>query len=147
MNIEILTRTDFHYFLNIGTRWADNDIYGHVNNVVYYSFFDTAVNTFLIQHAGLDIHAGDTIGLVVDSGCSYFAPLAYPEQIVAGVRVLKLGNSSVRYQIALFKENEHSAAAQGHFVHVYIARESRRPQPLPDAMRQALAVLTVTNPH
>lgn len=147
MNIEILTRTDFHYFLNIGTRWADNDIYGHVNNVVYYSFFDTAVNTFLIQHAGLDIHAGDTIGLVVDSGCSYFAPLAYPEQIVAGVRVLKLGNSSVRYQIALFKENEHSAAAQGHFVHVYVARESRRPQPLPDAMRQALAVLTVTNPH
>ncbi len=147
MNIEILTRTDFHYFLNIGTRWADNFFFGHVNNVVYYSFFDTAVNTFLIQHAGLDIHAGDTIGLVVDSGCSYFAPLAYPEQIVAGVRVLKLGNSSVRYQIALFKENEHSAAAQGHFVHVYIARESRRPQPLPDAMRQALAVLTVTNPH
>ncbi len=136
-----LTREDFHYFLPITTRWADNDIYGHINNIIYYSFFDTAVNTFLIHHAQLDIHHGNVIGLVVDSGCSYFAPLAYPEQIVAGVRVLKLGCSSVQYQVALFKQSEDTASAQGHFVHVYVDRDSRQAVALPDIMRQALNTL------
>lgn len=140
---EILTRQDFKYFHTITTRWADNDIYGHVNNVVYYSFFDTAVNQFLIYYAGLDIHHGNTIGLVVDSGCSYFAPLAYPEQITAGVRVLRLGNSSVQYQVGLFKADEDQTSAQGHFVHVYVDRESRKPQILPDLMRQALQTLSI----
>lgn len=143
MKKDILTQHDFHYFLTINTRWADNDIYGHVNNVVYYSFFDTAVNTFLIEHASLDIHHGDIIGLVVDSGCSYFAPLAYPESIVAGVRVLHIGNSSVRYQIALFKENAQQAIAQGHFVHVYVERSTRKPKALPNNMRSMLNTLLV----
>lgn len=135
---EILTREKFHFFVPITTRWADNDIYGHINNVVYYSFFDTAVNSYLIHHAHLDIHQGNTIGLVVDSGCSYFAPLAYPENITAGIRVLRLGNSSVQYQVGLFKEDEQDASAQGHFVHVYVDRESRKPTHLPAPMRQAL---------
>lgn len=141
----ILNRQDFKFFLPISTRWADNDIYGHINNVVYYSFFDTAVNHFLIHQAGLDIHHGNTIGLVVDSGCSYFAPLAYPERITAGVRVIKLGNSSVQYQVGLFKEDENQASAQGHFVHVYVDRESRKPQTLPAPMRTALETLTVND--
>lgn len=140
---DILTRSDFKYFLPITTRWADNDIYGHINNVVYYSFFDTAVNHFLIHHAGLDIHQGNSIGLVVDSGCSYFAPLAYPEAITAGVRVLRLGNSSVHYQVGLFKQDDSQASAQGHFVHVYVDRDSRQPQVLSEQMRQALQRLTI----
>lgn len=142
---EILTRHEFKYFLPITTRWADNDIYGHINNVVYYSFFDTAVNHFLIHHAGLDIHKGNSIGLVVDSGCSYFAPLAYPEAITAGIRVRRLGNSSVHYQVALFKSDEDQASAQGHFVHVYVNRESRQSQPLSDQMRQALQNLAISS--
>lgn len=141
----ILNRQDFHFFVSITTRWSDNDIYGHINNVVYYSFFDTAVNTFLIQYAGLDIHHGQTIGLVVDSGCSYFAPLAYPEGISAGIRVLRLGHSSVKYQVGLFREDEAQASAQGHFVHVYVDRISRQAHALPERMRQALQTLIVSS--
>ncbi|OUY07482.1 acyl-CoA thioesterase [Acinetobacter populi] len=143
MNEPILSRSAFNYFNLITTRWADNDIYGHVNNVMYYSFFDTAVNTFLIQQADLDIHHGKIIGLVVDSSCRYFAPLAYPEQITAGVRVLHIGNRSVKYQIALFKQDEQHASAQGHFVHVYVDRDTRKPTPITDHMRQALQTLSI----
>jgi len=123
---------------DIPTRWADNDIYGHVNNAAYYGFFDTAVNCFLIEEAGLDIHDGGVIGLVVETGCNYFAPLAYPDPVVAGVRVARIGNSSVTYQIGLFRGDEAAPAAQGHFVHVYVDRETRRPVALPAAMRAAL---------
>ncbi|MFT6461277.1 MAG: acyl-CoA thioester hydrolase, partial [Maricaulis maris] len=118
---------------------ADNDIYGHINNAAYYGFFDTAVNCFLIEEAGLDIHAGAVIGLVVETGCNYFAPLAFPETVEAGVRVARLGNSSVSFEIGLFRQGEDDPAAQGRFVHVYVDRDTRRPVPLPDAMRVALA--------
>lgn len=136
--IEKRLRQDYKRFRDLPTRWADNDIYGHVNNAAYYGFFDTAVNCFLIEEAGLDIHEGGVIGLVVETGCNYFAALAYPELVQAGVRVSRIGNSSVRYEIGLFKEGEDEPAAQGHFVHVYVDRETRRPVALPDAMRQAL---------
>nr|WP_238934429.1 thioesterase family protein [Maricaulis parjimensis] len=131
-------RSDYPRFRDLPTRWADNDIYGHVNNAAYYGFFDTAVNCFLIEEAGLDIHAGGVIGLVVETGCNYFAALAYPELVQAGVRVSRIGNSSVRYEIGLFKEGEEEPAAQGHFVHVYVDRDTRRPVSLPDGMRAAL---------
>lgn len=136
--IEKRARNAYPRFRPIPTRWADNDIYGHVNNAAYYGFFDTAVNGFLIEEAGLDIHGGSVIGLVVETGCNYFAALAYPETVEAGVRVARIGNSSVTYQIGLFREGEDEPAAQGHFVHVYVDRETRRPVSLPEAMRQAL---------
>lgn len=136
--IEKRARKAYPRFRPIPTRWADNDIYGHVNNAAYYGFFDTAVNCFLIEEAGLDIHGGNVIGLVVETGCNYFAALAYPETVEAGVRVARIGNSSVTYQIGLFREGEDEPAAQGHFVHVYVDRDTRRPVSLPDAMRQAL---------
>ena len=116
----------------------DNDIYGHVNNVVYYSWFDTAVNGWLIEQGVLDIHGGQVIGLVIETQCNYFAPLAFPQTIEAGLRVAHLGNSSVRYDVGLFAQDEHLAAACGHFVHVYVDRQTRRPAPLPDVFRQAL---------
>jgi len=131
-------RADYRCWRDLPTRWADNDIYGHVNNATYYGFFDTAVNCFLIEQAGLDIHAGGVIGLVVETGCNYFAPLAYPETIEAALRVARIGTSSVRYELGLFKAGEDEPAAQGHFVHVYVDRETRRPVALPDAMRHAL---------
>lgn len=123
----------------ITSRWADNDIYGHINNVVYYSFFDTAVNQALIEAGVLDIHGGSVIGLVVETQCRYFAPLAFPDRICAGVRVEHLGRSSVRYGIGLFKQGSEDAAAAGHFIHVYVDRQSRRPVPLPDPLRAVLA--------
>lgn len=134
-------RSDYARFRALPTRWADNDIYGHINNAAYYGFFDTAVNCFLIDEAGLDIHAGSVIGLVVETGCNYFAPLAYPETVEAGLRVARIGNSSVTYQIGLFKAGQDAPAAQGHFVHVYVDRESRRPVGLPSAMRSALEAI------
>ena len=118
----------------IGTRWSDNDIYGHVNNVVYYSWFDTAVNSYLIERGVLDIHAGELIGLVVQTQCHYFAPLAFPQPVLAGLRVGHLGSSSVRYEVGLFAGDgpvDAPCAARGHFVHVYVDRQSRRPRPLP----------------
>ena len=127
----------------IVTRWMDNDVYGHVNNVVYYSYFDTVVNTFLIQRGVLDIHNGAVIGLVVETGCNYFAPITFPDIVVAGLAVTRLGTSSVRYQVGLFRNDETEPAAQGHFVHVYVDRTSRRPVPLPADLRAALTNLVL----
>ena len=136
-----LPRTAFRVFRDIPTRWSDNDVYGHVNNVVYYSWFDTAVNSYLIEQGALDIHQGATIGLVIETQCNYFAPLAYPQLIQVGIRVGKLGASSVRYEIGLFAEGADLCAAHGHFVHVYVGRDDRRPCPLPPALRNALEPL------
>jgi acyl-CoA thioester hydrolase len=116
----------------------DNDIYGHVNNVVYYAYFDTVVNEYLVSVGVLDIHAGTVIGLVVETMCRYFKPLAFPEVIEAGLRVGRLGRSSVRYEVGIFKRDEAEPAAAGHFVHVYVDRETRRPVPLPEPLRAAL---------
>ncbi len=135
------TRAAFRHFLPIATRWMDNDVYGHVNNVVYYSYFDTVVNRYLMDCGALDIHRGAVIGLVVETGCHYFAPLAFPQTVDAGLRVARLGASSVRYELALFAGGAAQAAAQGHFVHVYVDRESRRPAPLPPVLREALLPL------
>ena len=132
------TRTDYPVFRSIQTRWMDNDVYGHVNNVVYYSWFDTVVNAWLIDQGVLDIHDGGTIGLVVETTCRYFAPLAFPEKVDAGLRVGKVGNSSVRYEIGLFAHGDDVPAAEGHFVHVYVDRKTRRPAPLPDVFHQAV---------
>lgn len=136
-----LPRTAFRVFRDIPTRWSDNDVYGHVNNVVYYSWFDTAVNAYLIEQGALDIHHGSTIGLVIETQCNYFAPLAFPQTVQAGLRVSQLGNSSVRYEIGLFAQGEGMAAAVGHFVHVYVDKASRRPCALPAALRAALEPL------
>jgi acyl-CoA thioester hydrolase len=133
-----LTRADFPYFLEITTRWMDNDVYGHVNNVVYYSFFDTVVNRYLIDNGALDFRDGKVIGLVVETQCNYFKPVAYPDRITAALAVEHLGNSSVRYRLAVFSNDDNDAAAQGHFVHVYVDRATNRPVPLPDALRKAL---------
>lgn len=136
-----LPRTAFRVFRDIPTRWSDNDVYGHVNNVVYYSWFDTAVNAYLIEQGALDIHHGSTIGLVIETQCNYFAPLAFPQTVQAGLRVSQLGNSSVRYEIGLFAQGAEMAAAVGHFVHVYVDKASRRPCALPAALRAALEPL------
>lgn len=121
----------------------DNDIYGHVNNVIYYSWFDTAVNQFLIVNDALDIEHSPVIGLVIETQCNYFAPLAFPDRITIGIRVAKLGNSSVRYEVGVFREDEEEVAAQGHFVHVYVSRDTRRPVPIPDNMRALLQSIQV----
>jgi len=131
-------RADYHCFFPIGTRWGDNDIYGHVNNVVYYAYFDSVANQFLIEQGGLDIHHSDTIGLVVNSQCSYFAPVEFPDSLQGGFRVNRLGSSSVEYGIAIFKEGEESAVAAGTFTHVFVNRDSRRPTPIEGKMREAL---------
>ena len=134
-------RRDFPYFLEIPTRWMDNDVYGHVNNVVYYAYFDTAVNRLLIDRGVLDIHGGSVIGLVVDSACRYERPLAFPDVVHAGVRVARLGTTSVEYALALFKNDEDVSVAHGRFVHVYVDRNTRRPTPIPGPMREVLAPL------
>jgi len=136
-------RTDYRHFQPITTRWHDNDIYGHVNNVTYYSFFDSAVNTYLIERGGLDIHEGAVVGFVVSSSCDYFASIAYPDLIEVGVRVSKLGNSSVQYELAVFKAGESEACAAGRFVHVFVDRESNQPVSIPEGLRAALQVLVV----
>ena len=135
-------RSAYKAFRDIGTRWSDNDLYGHVNNVVYYSWFDTAVNGLLIERGALDIHAGSVIGLVVETQCNYFAPLAFPEPVVAGIRVARVGGSSVRYEVALFPQDDAQAcAAKGHFIHVYVDRATRRPVPLPPQLLCVLETL------
>lgn len=128
------------------TRLRDNDVYGHMNNVVYYEYFDTVVNGWLIAQGLLDMQKSPVIGLVVETHCSYFAPLGYPEKLVAGLRVARIGGSSVTYGIGLFAEQGEAAAAQGGFTHVYVDRESRRPVPLPEPMRAALETLLITRP-
>jgi acyl-CoA thioester hydrolase len=134
-------RSSYRHFSAIETRWMDNDVYGHVNNVVYYSFFDTAVNRYLIQAGALDVQAGAVIGLVVETGCNYFAPLAFPQTVHAGLRVASLGTTSVRYEVGLFDEHSPQSAAAGHFVHVYVDRISRRPAALPTTLIEALRPL------
>lgn len=136
-------RHDYRHFQPISTRWHDNDLYGHVNNVTYYSYFDSAVNAYLIERGGLDIHNGEVVGFVVSSSCDYFASIAFPERIEIGLRVAKLGNSSVQYQLAVFKQGEEQACAAGRFVHVFVDRASNRPVPIPPRLREALAALRV----
>lgn len=131
-------RSDYRHFLTIQTRWMDNDAYGHVNNVVYYSFFDTVVNEYLIRAGALDIAQGATIGLVVQTQCDYFSELSFPQAVVGGLRVARIGTSSVRYEIGIFANDDDHACAQGHFVHVYVDRATRRPMPLPSALRAVL---------
>jgi acyl-CoA thioester hydrolase len=137
------TAEHYRYFLPITTRWMDNDVYGHINNVTYYSYFDTVANHYLIHEGGLDILSSPIIGLVVESQCTYRAPLAYPDRLRAGLRVNKLGNRSVTYGIAIFKEGEDQAAAQGYFVHVFVDRQSRKAVAIPDRLRVALERITV----
>ncbi|MBC6625211.1 thioesterase family protein [Pseudomonas sp.] len=136
-------RDDYRHFQPITTRWHDNDAYGHVNNVTYYSFFDTAVNTYLIEQGGLDIHDGEVVGFVVSSACDYFASIAFPECIEVGLRVGKLGNSSVQYELAVFKAGEEEACAAGRFVHVFVDRASNQPVPIPGMLREAMQRLLV----
>jgi acyl-CoA thioester hydrolase len=128
-------RSSYRVFRSIPTRWMDNDLYGHVNNVVYYSWFDTAVNGHLIERGALDIHRGSTIGFVVETQCNYFAPLVFPQTVEAGIRVAHAGSSSVRYEVGLFAKGAEMAAAQGHFVHVYVDRTTQRPVRLPEALQ------------
>lgn len=138
-----MSRSDFRAFRTIATRWMDNDAYGHVNNVVYYSWFDTVVNAWLVEAGLLDITGGATIGLVVETGCRYHRSVAFPEAIEAGIRIARLGNSSVRWEVGIFTQGHDEPAATGFFVHVYVDRVSRRPAPLPDAWRDRLAELVV----
>ena len=135
------TRGDYREFRTIHTRWMDNDMYGHMNNVVHYSLFDTAVNGWLIENGVLDPHAGKNIGLVVETGCRYFAEMAFPDIVTAGIRIARLGTSSVRYEIGLFRNDEDTASAEGFFVHVYVDAATRRPAPVDDARREVLARL------
>jgi acyl-CoA thioester hydrolase len=136
-------RCAYPFFTRITTRWTDNDLCGHIHNAVYYSFFDTAVNSYLIDRGALDIHAGSVIGLVAETHCNFFAPLRYPQAVEAGVRVGALGSSSVRYEIGLFADAAATCAASGHFVHMYVERESRQPAALPAALLTALSPLRV----
>jgi acyl-CoA thioester hydrolase len=136
-----LTRADFAHFLEITTRWMDNDVYGHINNVVYYSFFDTVVNRYLVDCGVLDFRTGKVVGLVVETQCSYFKPISYPDRVTAALSVAHLGNSSVRYRVGIFRNDDDGAAAQGHFVHVYVERASNVPVALPAALKQALTPL------
>jgi acyl-CoA thioester hydrolase len=136
-------RSGYRHFRAISTRWMDNDIYGHVNNVQHYSFFDTVVNGYLMAAGALDPHASAVIGLVVETKCNYFESLAFPDEVHAGLRVGRLGASSVRYEIGLFRGEAAQAAAQGHFVHVYVDRATRRPVALSDALKRALAPLVI----
>ncbi len=139
-------RSDFAHFLAIPTRWMDNDVYGHVNNVQYYSYFDTAVNQFLIERGVLDIHKGEVVGFVVDSGCAYFSSISFPDVIHAGIRVAKLGNASVRYEIALYRNDATLPCAAGHFVHVYVERSSNRSVPIPVNVRKVLESICAPTP-
>jgi len=134
-------RAGYRAFRTITTRWMDNDAYGHVNNVVYYSWFDTVVNSHLIEQGALDIHQGETIGLVIETQCNYFASVAFPQTVEAGLRVAKIGNSSVRYEVGLFLAGEPLTVAKGHFVHVYVDRANRRPTPLPQRLQSVLEAL------
>ncbi len=139
---ELTCRSDYPHWLSIQTRWMDNDIYGHVNNVQYYSFFDTVINDYLIRQGGLDPADSDVIGLAVESHCQFHASLEFPEPVAAGLRVGKLGNSSVRYEVGIFGEHADLPAATGHFVHVFVDSKTRRPASMPPRIREALSRLT-----
>ena len=139
-----LVRADFPHFLAIPTRWADNDIYGHVNNVVYYAYFDTVINEYLIRQGGLDIARGAVIGITPETHCNFLAELTFPEVIEAGLRVRRLGKSSVTYEIGLFKAGRDAPAAFGHFVHVFVERATMRPTAMPAGIRACLEALVVS---
>jgi len=132
------TRAAFRRFFPISTRWMDNDVYGHINNVIYYSWFDTAVNGFLIDSGTLDIGTSPVVALVAETGCRYHASISYPEQVTIGLAAVHLGRSSVRYALGAFRDNDETAAAEGHFVHVYVDRATQRPVPMPEVTRAAL---------
>ncbi|RKG46679.1 MULTISPECIES: acyl-CoA thioesterase [Acinetobacter] len=138
MKPTIRQRNQYRFIFPIQTRWADNDLYGHVNNVTYYSYFDTAANALLIQKAGFNIHHSPIIGLVVSSSCNFMQELSYPEIIEVGVAIQKIGNSSLSYDLAIFKQGQNHAAAQGNFVHVFVEREHKKSTPIPPEMRDAL---------
>ena len=139
MKLELKQRQNYRFIFPIQTRWADNDMYGHVNNVTYYSYFDTAANALLIEKCGFDAHQSPIIGLVVESSCKFYKELSYPEIIEVGVSIERIGNSSLTYDLAIFKLNENQASAQGHFVHVFVNRETRKSTPIPQYMRDALS--------
>ena len=134
-------RADFVAFEEVHSRWMDNDVYGHINNVVYYSFFDTAVNRYLIEQDVLDILESSAIGLVIETQCQYFSPIAYPDMIHVGLKVAHLGNSSVKYEVAIFKNEDDLASAMGYFVHVYVDRKTNKPIPIPQDVREVLRKL------
>jgi acyl-CoA thioester hydrolase len=138
-------RADYAHYVSIPTRWMDNDLYGHVNNVIYYSWIDTVANRYLVEEGGLDIHGARVIGVAVESGCRYFASLSYPETVDAGLRIARLGTSSVVYEVGIFARGEDAAAAAGHFVHVFVDRESMRPEPIPSGIRTALERILVVS--
>ena len=138
-------REHYRYFSSLATRWMDNDIYGHVNNVTYYSYFDTVANQFLIDKGGLDIQNAETIGFVVASNCQYLAPIAHPEIIDIGLRVNRMGNSSVEYGIAVFRKDQDDAAAHGTFTHVFVNRKSNKSSPIPESIRKALQQVVVSH--
>ena len=138
-----MSRADYRQFSTITTRWFDNDIYGHMNNALHYQLFDTAVNGYLVETGVLDLYRSKTVFLVVETGCQYFSALAFPDVITAGFRVTKLGRSSVHYEVALFRNDADIAAAKGHFVHVNVNRETRRPMPIDQSARDVLSALVV----
>ncbi|GAB3480204.1 acyl-CoA thioesterase [Amycolatopsis cihanbeyliensis] len=133
----------YPHWETVPTRWKDNDVYGHMNNAVHYSIMDTVINTWLIREGGLDIHDGDTIGLCVESRCNYHAATAFPESLAVGLRVGKLGGSSVRYEVGIHRQDRETVVAEGHFVHVFVDRETRRPRPISGRLRDSLAALLV----
>jgi acyl-CoA thioester hydrolase len=141
-----VTIESYPHVSRVPTRWNDNDVYGHVNNVEYYAFFDTVINEWLVREGGLDIHAGPVIGLCAESHCAFHAPFAFPEVVVAGLRVAHLGRSSVRYELGLYSEGAEEASGEGWFVHVFVDRETRRPAGIPAAVRAALKRLVVEKP-
>jgi acyl-CoA thioester hydrolase len=136
-------RNDYRHWQRIPTRWADNDVYGHVNNVVHYAFMDTVINTWLIEHGGLDIHGGSTIGLCVESHCNYLAAIAFPDAVLAGLRIGHLGRSSVRYEVGFRGEATEDKIAEGHFVHVFVDRATRKPVEIPGPLRAAMQGLVI----
>lgn len=141
------SRADYRWFSSMSTRWMDNDVYGHVNNVTYYSFFDTAVARFLLANGVLDLSSSTVVGLVVDTACRYVAPIAFPDEVTCGLRCGRLGSSSIRYEIGIFRNDEDRAAAEGHFVHVYVERARQdRAVPLPAALRDAATRLLLPGP-
>lgn len=137
------SRADYPHFLTIPTRWMDNDIYGHVNNVVYYSYFDTVINRFLMEAGDLDPHQGTVVGMAVETACRFHRSLAFPDVVQAGLRSARLGISSVRYEVGIFRNDDDLACADGHFVHVFVDRTSQRPTPIPERIRDALASLSL----
>ena len=140
---QALPRSAFHTFRDISTRWMDNDAYGHVNNVVYYQWFDTAVNAHLIENRALDINHGETIGLVVETHCNFFSSLAFPQTIQAGIKVARIGTSSVRYEVGVFAQDAELCAAHGHFIHVYVDKQTRKAvTALPSTLLTVLEKLT-----